>query len=237
MANYREVYASQAVAYEALVSREDHQGNLRPLLESLGQPAGKGIVEFGAGTGRVTRLVAPSAAWVRAYDAYPAMVEEGRTRVAAAGLNHVTFAVADNKRLPEPDAVADLAVAGWTFGHCCAWFPDTWREEIGAAVREMLRVTRAGGTAIILETLGTGRREPLPPTPALAEYYRLLEDTFGFVRTWIRTDYRFESSAVADQLTTAFFGKTYALEPADGTAVTLPECTGVWHRRVPPPLE
>ena len=150
------------------MSREDGQGNLLLVLRRACTLEGAEVVELGAGTGRLTRLVAGRARSVRAYDGFPAMVEEGRRRVAAAGLANVAFAVASNDAIPEPDRSADLTLAGWTLGHCVGWYPASWTADVTKALREMLRITRPGGTLIVLETLGTGREPPEPPKPAVA---------------------------------------------------------------------
>ena len=137
-------------------------------------------------------------------------------------------AVADNRNLAVSDRIADVSVAGWTFGHFTSWHAETWRDEIGQALAQMKRVLRPGGTALILETLGTGLEKPHPPTDALAAYYALLEEEHGFSSTWIRTDYRFKSLSEAEELTRFFFGDELADRVAREGLIILPECTGIW---------
>ena len=109
------------------------------------------------------------------------------------------------------------------------WYPDDWPERVDRVVNEMLRVLRPNGTAVILETLGTGREDPQPPTEALAEYYARLETLHGFKQQWIRTDYLFESTAEAEALTRFFFGPQLADRIAKDKITLLPECTGIWY--------
>lgn len=230
MSRYKTIYERNAADYDLLVAREDHQGNILRAIESVRSLDGLEVAEFGAGTGRLTTLLAPKVKRIRAFDAFPAMIEVGRRKLQDLRLANVWLDQAENKNLPVETASVDLAVAGWTFGHCTSWFAATWQEEIGAAVAEMLRVLKPGGTALILETLGTGRADPVPPNPALAGYYALLEGVFGFRRRWIRTDYCFPSLEEAQRLTQGFFGHSYEfLQDSDGRA-HLPECTGVWDR-------
>jgi hypothetical protein len=139
--------------------------------------------------------------------------------------------VADNKRLPVEDGGADIAIAGWSFGHAIGWFPDTWRDEIGAAVDEIARVLHPGGSAIILETMTTGSETPAPPTEGLATYYGWLETERGFSHTSIRTDYRFASLDEAERLTRFFFGDELADRVHRENWVTTPENTGIWWRQ------
>ncbi len=189
------------------------------------------MVEFGAGTGRLTRLLAPLVQRIRAYDASAHMLSVAELHLKAMGVPNWEVGVADNKRLPVEDAGADVAIAGWSFGHAVGWFPVTWHDEIGAAVDEMARVLRPGGTAIILETMTTGSETAAPPTEGLAIYYRWLETERGFSSTGIRTDYQFESLAEADRLTRFFFGDELADRVRRENWIILPENTGIWWRQ------
>lgn len=231
MPTFEEIYARHADAYDALIEREDYEGHLLPALAQIAPLASATVVEFGAGTGRLTRLLAPRVARIAAHDASAHMLSVADRHLTTLGTANWTLEVADNKRLPVEDAVADLAIAGWSFGHAVGWFPDTWQEEIGAAVNEMARVLRPGGTAVILETMTTGSETPAPPTEGLAAYYRWLETTRGFNTTTIRTDYRFESLDEADRLTRFFFGDELADRVRANNWVSLPENTGLWWRR------
>ena len=56
-------------AYDALIEREDYQGYVRPMLAQVPPLESARVVEFGAGSGRLTRLLAPLVQRIRAYDA------------------------------------------------------------------------------------------------------------------------------------------------------------------------
>jgi hypothetical protein len=101
--------------------------------------------------------------------------------------------------------------------------PDSWRDEIGAAVDETTRVIRAGGAAIVLETMTTGSETAAPPTEGLATHYRWPEAERGFSRTPIRTDYQFESLEEADRLTRFFFGDERVDRVRRDNSVILPK--------------
>lgn len=231
MPDARELYETQPEAYDELVRYEDHEGHLLPAIHTIAPLEGKRVVELGAGTGRVTKLIAPHVASVRAFDIAAPMVEVGTKRLAELGIDNVVFGVADNASIPAENASADLALAGWTYGHQTVWHKTAWRAPIEKGIGEMLRVLEPGGHAVIIETLGTGFEAPFDPPEALGRYYAMLEDELGFSRTWIRTDYAFPSLDVGEKLVRFFFGNERAEAFARRGSTILPECTGLWSRR------
>jgi len=227
MPDHKEIYNKQARKYELLVSREDYRKNLFPALNQVRPLDGLDVIEFGAGTGRLTCMMAPIVKTILAFDASRHMLDAGIAKLEER-LQNWMVAVADNRNLPVGDRIADVSIAGWSLCYFTAWHAETWRDEIGQALAQMKRGLRPGGTAIILETLGTGCEKPHPPTDGLTAYYSLLEKEHGFSSTWIRTDYRFESLSEAEELTRFFFGDELADRVVREGLVILPECTGIW---------
>lgn len=225
MPDYQAIYQNQAAQYDLMVSREDYQGNLLPALSAVRILSGADVVELGAGTGRLTRQIAPLARSLVALDISPHMLS-----VLRENLPSVTVAAADNRALPLADGAADMVIAGWSVAHSVGWYPDSWREETGKAIAEMRRLLRPGGMAIILETLGTGNETPAPPNDGLAAFYQTLENEYGFALTTLRTDYRFESPAEGQALLRFFFGDELADRIVAEQLTVLPECTGIWWR-------
>ena len=230
MTDYGTIYSSQAEQYERLISREDRHGNLKPVLAQLRGLGGLEVVELGAGTGRITRLLVPEVGCITAFDGSPHMLSVARRELSKSGRRNWHLGAADNRHLPLKSNSVDLAIAGWSLGHSVGWYPDTWRQEIGRALAEMRRVLRPGGTVILIETLGTNRATPQPPTPGLAEFFTWLEQENHFRRTWIRTDYAFASVQEADALTRFFFGEAMADDILAKGSPIVPECTGIWWR-------
>jgi ubiquinone/menaquinone biosynthesis C-methylase UbiE len=211
-----------------LVSREDYQENIPRALGQIRPFAGLDVVELGAGTGRLSCMVAPLAKTILVSDISAHMLDVATAKLEKTGLQNWTVTVADNRALPVVDRAADVSIAGWSLGYFTIWYAESWRQEIGQALAEMKRVLRPGGTVVILETLGTGSEKPCPPGDALATYYAWLENEHGFSSTWIRTDYRFQSLSEAQESTRFFFGDEFADRIGRENWVILPECTGLW---------
>jgi ubiquinone/menaquinone biosynthesis C-methylase UbiE len=224
--DFHDVYDHGAEGYDALVRAEDVDGNLLPAVEAIMPLAGRRVVEVGAGTGRVTRLLARSGAEVVATEPAGDMVRVGAAAIVD---ERVHWCRASAAALPLADEVADAAVAGWVLAHQREWEPTRWQETVSGFLHEMHRVVRPGGTTVLIETLGTGFTEPTP-TPELAGYYDWLQATHGFRRTWIRTDYQFDSVDGAARVTGAFFGPEFAATVRANGWTRVPECTGIWWR-------
>ncbi|HEX2623549.1 MAG TPA: class I SAM-dependent methyltransferase [Phototrophicaceae bacterium] len=228
--HFIDIYMRKASAYDQMVAREDYQHHLLPALTAIHPLKDALVAEFGAGTGRLTRLLAPEVRRIYAFDFSAHMLETAAPTLPS---NHNwTLAVGDNHHMPARAHLADIAIAGWSFGHATGWYPDRWRDDIAGALAEMERLVVSGGVLIILETLGTGSETPTPPSQSLADYYHWLETERGFSATWIRTDYQFASVQEADQLTRFFFGDGLADRIVSNQMTILPECTGIWWRKV-----
>lgn len=231
---FKDIYRHQADRYERLVAREDQRGNLFEALNDITPLIGLDIVEFGAGTGRLTRLLSLLANRICALDIEPAMLAVADSMMRATGMSNWSLAIGDNARMPVASNSADLVIEGWSFAHMMAWQPQLWRTCADAMLAEMMRILKPGGAAVLIETLGTGRRRPEAPAPELRKLYNYWESRCGFDSRWIRTDYQFASPAEADELTRFFFGAAMADEWLAPGRVILPECTGIWWKRCPP---
>ncbi len=231
MPSYKDTYQNHPLRYDQLVRAEDADGALGRTLSSLAPLKGARVAEAGAGTGRLTEIALMlEAEHVVATELEPTMLAVAKERLANYS-DRTEFVVADARDLPLPDASADVAMAGWVFGHFRGWMPNTWEREAGAAVDHLERVTRSGGVVVVIETLGTGTETPMP-AEELREYYAWLEGERGFSRTEIRTDYVFESCEEAAQVTGAFFGEEFGKLVRSAGSARVPECTGLWSRTV-----
>ncbi|MFC1961224.1 class I SAM-dependent methyltransferase [Chloroflexota bacterium] len=230
MTDFKTIYARHAAAYQHMIAFEDYEGHLPQALARIWPDGAGDVVEFGAGTGRLTVMLAPQVRYIAAFDDSAHMLAVAAQRLQTAQLTNCVLATADNARLPVPADCADLAIEGWSFGHLTGWYPDDWPHKIARVLAEMARVLKPGGTAIMLETLGTGQTSPQPPTPALADFYHRLENDAGFTHEWIRTDYRYPSPEEAAAATRFFFGDELADSLLREQRAIVPECTGIWWR-------
>ncbi len=226
MPNPEEIYAHEAERYDRLVAREDYQNLLLPSLRQIASLEGKEVVESGAGTGRLTCLLAPHVKSIRAFDASSHMLALASARLTASGLQNWSTQVADHRRLPAETHSADIYISGWSVCYLLDEPSLDWRQEMEKALGEMKRVLRPGGVTILVETQGTGFEAPHPPEH-LAGYFHFLAEK-GFASTWIRTDYRFASLAEAVELAQFFFGEALAEQVRRSGSAILPECTGLW---------
>lgn len=121
---------------------------------------------------------------------------------------------------------AQVAVAGWVFGHAVAWHPEDWSARVRRAIDAMRAAVAPGGRVVVVETLGTGHEAPVV-APALAPYFDLLGSE-GFTRAWARSDYVFASASEAERLTRFFFGDAKGDHVRAAASPRVPECTGVW---------
>jgi ubiquinone/menaquinone biosynthesis C-methylase UbiE len=228
MVDHREIYNNHAEQYDLLVAHEDCQGNILPALTGIHPIEGQRVVELGAGTGRLTRLLAPLAKDVWLFDASQHMLEVAARSLERGGHKNWRAAVADHRSLPLMDGMADVVISGWSVCYLAVWNGEGWRREVRKGLREMQRVLGHRGTIILLETLGTGCEQPEEPDK-LRPYYEYLADE-GFARKWIRTDLEFESMEEAQELVEFFFGEEMTAKLTQEKRIRLPECTGVWWR-------
>ena len=105
------------------------------LCEAVDVGGGERVLDVAAGNGNATLAAARRFAHVTSTDYVPALLEGGRRRAEAEGLQ-ITFEEADAEALPYPDASFDVLLS--TFGVMFA--PDHQK-----ASSELLRVCRPGG--------------------------------------------------------------------------------------------
>lgn len=230
MDHFIKIYTHQATEYHTMGLAEDVEGNLLPALERVAPVKGKRVLDLGTGTGRLPLLFGHQPAQMVGLDLHWDMLREHRQQ---RGQQHGAWGLVqgDMRCLPFPSGWADVITAGWSIGHFTGWYPDDWKQQVGAVLNEMHRLVRPGGALIIIETLTTGSTTPAPPSEHLGQYYAWLEDEWGFTRQEISTDFQFDSAETAVAHMEFFFPELAApIREQDWARV--PEWTGVWGRQL-----
>jgi hypothetical protein len=97
-------------------------------------------------------------------------------------------------------------------------------------LNEMKRVLRPNSYIVLFESLGTGVESPIK-LDHLKDFYPWLDES-GFQNKWIRTDYKFDSVQQALEIADFFFGDDMGEKIKKNNWAILPECTGVWWKKI-----
>ena len=196
------------------------------LAEAADIRSGERVLDVAAGNGNATLAAARRFAAVTSTDYVPALLDKGRARAAAEGLQ-VDFRVADAEDLPFKDGSFDAVLS--TFG--AMFTPDHTRP-----AREILRVVRSGGRIGLANWTPDGfigqlfkvigAYIPAPAglkSPALWGTEPHLVELFGAGAAKIQAsrknfNFRYRSAAHWIQIFRDFYGPTHkafaALDPA-----------------------
>jgi len=151
----------------------------RSLAVELG--TGADVLEVGCGRGGLSRALGSAARSVVGVDLSPVAVAQARAAAEASGID-VEFRVMDAESLEFPDASFDLVCGSGILHHV----------DLERATEEIIRVLRAGGSALFLEPLGhnplinlfrrfTPRLRSIDERPLLGSDLAALEGRLGEV--------------------------------------------------------
>src|SRR5215510_5792350 len=107
--HFQTIYATKADQYEAMVQREDYEGNILKTLQQIRPLAGIDAVEFGAGTGRLSLMLAPLVKSLRVFEGSQHMLDVAIGKLKSSGFTNWQAQVADNRAIPAESASSDLA--------------------------------------------------------------------------------------------------------------------------------
>ena len=226
MPTQEEIYKTEGDKYEALIAREDYQGNILKALTAITDLENRLVLDLGAGTGRLTCLLAPLVKHIHAFDISEEMLRVCREKLSKMNVSNWKIDVADHRQLPIDNKSANLVVSGWSLSYLAVWNKETWRSELEKWLGEMKRVLLPNSYVVLFESLGTGNESPIK-LEHLKDFYPWLDEV-GFENKIIRTDYKFESIQEAEELSRFFFGDELGDKVVKNNWIILPECTGVW---------
>jgi ubiquinone/menaquinone biosynthesis C-methylase UbiE len=224
MPTHDQIYNNQADMYEKMISK---QPSLSEVINEMRPYRNLDVVDLGAGSGRFSTYLASEANSLICTDSSRAMLDILEQKLSDVKLGNWTTVVADHRNLPIRNSSIDLVVSGWSICYLTSSDTPDWQNNLKAIMSEIDRILRKDGTIIIFETLGTGYEQPNPPD-FLTQYYRLLEEEYGFSHKAMRTDYTFDSRSEAEELTGFFFGEEFAAKVASNHWTVVPECAGIW---------
>lgn len=137
----RQFFDSHAQQWDALVETLlPVPAYLKPFLAQI--QACDVILEVGIGTGGLLRALSQKASRVVGVDHSPAMIEQARSRLAAADYGKIELRLGDMAHLPLSDGEADCALLNMVLHH--APLP-------GRVFREVNRVLGGGGTLVVAD--------------------------------------------------------------------------------------
>jgi SAM-dependent methyltransferase len=135
------------------------QGYLAWMVEQLNLQSHFEVLDVAAGTGHLSRTIAPHVRHVVALDITPEMLAQARREAELQGLSNVVFEPGEAEHLSYANDAFDLVVTRFSLHH----FAD-----VRGPVQEMGRVCRRGGKVAVIDMIS-------PDDPAVALTYNHLE--------------------------------------------------------------
>ena len=216
--------------YDILVTKEDYNNNLIKCINEICPLNNLIVTDLGAGTGRISFLLAPYVKNIFAFELTSGMLDQAKEKQKKLNVTNITFNFGDNRKIPLPDSTVDLVIAGWSFGMMMAWNLPDWEKVVDQALNEVNRIIKNNGTIIIIETQGTMKNKP-EPLEFLIPLYNYLEVKYNFKCNIINTDYKFDSINEAIDLMSFFFDKEIGEEVKKRNSLIIPEFTGIWYKK------
>ncbi len=137
-------FGATAAAYTSSAGHSDHSA-LAALVALAAPSPADNVLDIATGAGHTALAFAPHVRQVVAYDLTEAMLAETARNAAQRGLTNVRTRQGPAEKLPFADHEFDIVTVRLASHH----FADN-----AAAVREMARVTRPGGRAVVVDNYG-----------------------------------------------------------------------------------
>jgi ubiquinone/menaquinone biosynthesis C-methylase UbiE len=134
-------FTTQSAPFAEL--QEHREERSLEIFQELGRFTGaETVLDSGCGPGLVSCYLSQFVKEVTGVDLTPAMVDLAKTTSESRGLHNTRFLLGDMLSLPTEDKSFDACVSRYTFHHL---------ENPKVAFSEMLRVTKSGGKAIVVD--------------------------------------------------------------------------------------
>ena len=228
MPSMLEIYKHYSDNYDQLVHAEDWQQNLPALLHKLVDWKGKNVYEAGIGSGRLAEMYIDDAAFCYGFDREQHMLNACRKRLAGYSAK-LQLSLGYNDSLPDIDVRTDVFIEGWSFGHTIADYEDDVRGITSRILESVYRRLGGTGQMLIIESLGTNVLQPMLSRESFIVFFDLLENSYGFTKHVIRTDYMFDTVGEAVDIMGFFFGEKMKSDIVDSGLCVIPEFTGIWY--------
>ncbi|HSF29019.1 MAG TPA: methyltransferase domain-containing protein [Candidatus Tectomicrobia bacterium] len=155
----RREFGRQAARFGEQGLTLSNQAYLQWMVEQLDLQPHFDVLDVAAGTGHLSRAIAPHVKRVVALDLTPEMLTQARREVEQQGLMNLAFEQGEAEHLPYPNDAFTLVVTRFSLHH----FADP-----RGPVQEMVRVCRPGGRVAVIDLVS-------PDDPAVAATYNHLE--------------------------------------------------------------
>ena len=155
----RREFGQQAARFGEQGLTLSNQAYLQWMVEQLDLQPHFEVLDVAAGTGHLSRAIAPYVKRVVALDLTPEMLAQGRREAEQQGLTNLVFEQGEAEHLSYTNGAFDLVATRFSLHH----FADP-REP----VQEMVRVCRRGGRVVVIDIVS-------PDDPAVAARYNHLE--------------------------------------------------------------
>jgi ubiquinone/menaquinone biosynthesis C-methylase UbiE len=155
----RREFGQQAARFGEQGLTLSNQAYLDWMVEQLNLQPHFEVLDVAAGTGHLSRAIAPHVKRVVALDLTPEMLDQGRREAEQQGLTNVLFEQGEAEHLTYANEAFDLVVTRFSLHH----FADAH-----GPIQEMVRVCRRGGKVAVIDMVS-------PDDPAVAATYNHLE--------------------------------------------------------------
>jgi ubiquinone/menaquinone biosynthesis C-methylase UbiE len=138
----RREFRQQAPHFGAQGLTLSNREYLQWMVDQLDLQAHFEVLDVAAGTGHLSRAIAPHVKRVVALDLTPEMLAQGRREAEQEGLTNLVFEPGEAEALPYPREAFDLVVNRFALHHF---------EDPRTPIQEMTRVCRGGGQVAIID--------------------------------------------------------------------------------------